>query len=519
MLFSLMPSAVTSLSETTSTIAYIRTLFTYIDPLPFMIEVVASWLSAMTIQQLIVRLSKDRSTLLQAAADRSRDGVVFSDTIRSSVKLLSDDAKDVLRVLALYGEPLAKEKVIDVLDMRTDVAFNEVCDSGLVRILEDGKVVIWSLVGEFVRGTQPTSCRNVLRKMVRVGLISSTVVESLPTELVDTVMLVTNPNEISAFIVGFNMAIKKANISKAKMVLENTTDYIVNNFLDALSPTVLSTLCSNYGIARLFSIYDSIITKINNTKSKSSQSLNELITQEARNALLTKAVDSSVVKSALEHELQENIGHAISIALYLSVHRPSQTFTEVAESISDKLDQVSGGLEAGGICLVRGLLFEDRGEYKAALESLTSAKSYIVKGKANNYYAYCVYQELRLRNIRHLLSFEMTVSELLSIQSVNEPGIVCGIASQLAFSFTDKRPETALHYLKISNSLYSTHLSHEKTSFATLNRRIELILRDSLGDDYIDAHLTGVDVSNVSIGDLCGPLDEYVRQTTLFAQG
>jgi hypothetical protein len=355
--------------------------------------------------------------------------------------------------------------------------------------------------------------------MVRVGLISSTIVDSLPTELVETVIWVTSTNEISAFIIGFNRAITTANISKAKVILENTTDYIVNNFLDVLSPNVLSTLCSNYGIARLFSIYDSIITKINNTKSINSRSHNELITQEVRNALLSKSVDSSVVKSALQCELTDNIGHAISIALYLSVHRPSQTFTEVAEAISDKLSLVSGGLEAGGICLVRSLLFEDRGEYKSALESLTSAKSYIVKGKANTYYAYCVYQELRLRNTRDLMSLEFTVSELLSIQSVNEPGIVCGIASQLAFSFTDKRPETSLHYLKISNSLYSAHLSNEKTSFATLNRRIELILRDSLGDDYIDAHLTSVDVSNVSIGDLCGPLDEYVRQTTLFAQG
>ena len=42
---------------------------------------------------------------------------------------------------------------------------------------------------------------------------------------------------------------------------------------------------------------------------------------------------------------------------------------------------------------------------------------------------------------------------------------------------------------------------------------------NELGDEYIDTHLTNVDVSNVSIGDLCGPLDEYVRQTTLFAQG
>jgi len=108
---------------------------------------------------------------------------------------------------------------------------------------------------------------------------------------------------------------------------------------------------------------------------------------------------------------------------------------------------------------------------------------------------------------------------LIPLSTVNEPGIVCGIASQLAFSFTDKRPETSLHYLRLSNSLYSAHLSNEKTSFATMNRRIELILRDSLGDEYIDTHLTSVDVSNVSIGDLCGPLDEYVRQTTLFAQG
>ena len=169
--------------------------------------------------------------------------------------------------------------------------------------------------------------------------------------------------------------------------------------------------------------------------------------------------------------------------------------------------------------LIAGLMLEDQADYVAAIDSLVKAKLFIDHLKAPNYYAYCSYQEIRIRNGRKLFTFEHALSELLPIQSVNEPGIVCGIASQLAFSFTDKRPETSLHYLKISNSLYSAHLSNEKTSFATLNRRIELILRDSLGDEYIDAHLTSVDVSNVSIGDLCGPLDEYVRQTTLFAQG
>jgi hypothetical protein len=230
-------------------------------------------------------------------------------------------------------------------------------------------------------------------------------------------------------------------------------------------------------------------------------------------------VDSAVVRNALDHNLTDNLGHAISIALYLSVHRPSKTFTEVAEVISSKITLVSNGLESGGVCLVSGLLLEDRGEYVAAVASIQNAKSHIVRETATNYYGYCVYQEMRIQITRNAFAFEHALTELLSIESVNEPGIVCGIASQLAFSFTDKRPETSLHYLRISNSLYSAHLSNEKTSFATMNRRIELILRDSLGDDYIDAHLTSVDVSNVSIGDLCGPLDEYVRQTTLFAQG
>jgi len=519
MLFSLMPAAVTSLSETTSTIAYLRTLFTYIDPLPFMIEVVASWLSAMTIQQLIVRLSKDRSHLLQAAAERSRDGVVFSDTIRASVKVLSHDGKEVLRLLALYGEPLSKEKIIDVLALRTDVAVKEICDSGMVRLLEDGKIVVWSLVGEFVRSTQPTSCRTVLRKMIRIGLLSSTVIENAHKEITETVMTITTTMEMSAFIVGFNRAISKANIAKAKHVLQNTSDYVVNNFLGNLSPYSLSVLCSNYGIVRLFDIYDSITNLINSTTDKNYQSHNELITQEVRNALLAKPVDSKRVRNALDHNFTDNIGHAISIALYLSVHRPSQSFTEVAEAISSKYAFVSNGLESGGICLVNGLLCEDRGDYVSALASINNAKSHIVRGTATNYYAYCVYQEIRLQVTQSIFGFDQALTEMLSIESVNEPGIVCGIASQLAFSFTDKRPETSLHYLRISNSLYSSHLSNEKTSFATMNRRIELILRDSLGDDYIDTHLTSVDVSNVSIGDLCGPLDEYVRQTTLFAQG
>jgi hypothetical protein len=150
-----------------------------------------------------------------------------------------------------------------------------------------------------------------------------------------------------------------------------------------------------------------------------------------------------------------------------------------------------------------------RSDFRTALSSLRTERIFI-------HASYCLYQLIRTKTFK---TFADLLPELFQYESVNEPGIVCGIASQLAFSFTDKRPETSLHYLKISNSLYSAHLSNEKTSFATLNRRIELILRDSLGDEYIDTHLTSVDVSNVSIGDLCGPLDEYVRQTTLFAQG
>jgi hypothetical protein len=355
--------------------------------------------------------------------------------------------------------------------------------------------------------------------MIRIGLLSSTVIENAHKEITETVMTVTTTKEMSAFIDGFNRAISKANIAKAKHVLQNTSDYVVNNFLGNLSPYSLSVLCSNYGIVRLFDIYDSITNLINSTTDKNYQSHNELITQEVRNALLAKPVDSKRVRNALDHNFTDNIGHAISIALYLSVHRPSQSFTEVAEAISSKYAFVSNGLESGGICLVNGLLCEDRGDYVSALASINNAKSHIVRGTATNYYAYCVYQEIRLQVTRSIFGFDQALTEMLSIESVNEPGIVCGIASQLAFSFTDKRPETSLHYLRISNSLYSAHLSNEKTSFATMNRRIELILRDSLGDDYIDTHLTSVDVSNVSIGDLCGPLDEYVRQTTLFAQG
>ncbi len=246
MLFSLMPAAVTSLSETTSTIAYIRTLFTYIDPLPFMIEVVASWLSAMTIQQLIVRLSKDRSHLLQAAAERSRDGVVFSDTIRASVRFLSHDGKDVLRLLALYGEPLSKEKIIEVLSLRTDVAVKEICDSGMVRLLEDGKIVVWSLVGEFVRSTQPTSCRTVLRKMIRMGVISITTATSSSTEIVETSLSFDNPNDLNKLL-------------QQIVFTGNTSDiYATKQILHALSPKVLLldfSSMSQYEVTVILAIY------------------------------------------------------------------------------------------------------------------------------------------------------------------------------------------------------------------------------------------------------------------------
>lgn len=518
MLFSLMPSAVTSLSETTSTIAYIRTLFTYIDPLPFMIEVVASWLSAMTIQQLIVRLSKDRSTLLQAAADRSRDGVVFSDTIRSSVKLLSDDAKDVLRVLALYGEPLAKEKVIDVLDMRTDVAFNEVCDSGLVRILEDGKVVIWSLVGEFVRGTQPTSCRNVLiSRRSRLPISNKLISFALPPILKD---------------------LKEGFVpTELPTVLSRASWYIDSDLKHQLKEMLLTfcTLDPSYALSKI-SGHDVIAVVLGLTKFRLLHEARILLTRysdflqdkqklelQYLDCLLTtrqaNTVSDGRIFDYIASDDPNRFNKIVSFALACVPSRPCVGFNLSVEYV-EKFDiDTLNGSDLYGIRLIQSLNYEDAGQYSKCLDYLNKLIVDFPSEHFGYHNSYVAYHILRLQNRVQPTLINMTIPMLIPLSTVNEPGIVCGIASQLAFSFTDKRPETALHYLKISNSLYSTHLSNEKTSFATLNRRIELILRDSLGDDYIDAHLTGVDVSNVSIGDLCGPLDEYVRQTTLFAQG
>ena len=514
MLFSLMPAAVTSLSETTSTIAYLRTLFTYIDPLPFMIEVVASWLSAMTIQQLIVRLSKDRSNLLQAAAERSRDGVVFSDTIRASVKVLSHDGKDVLRLLSLYGEPLSKEKIIDVLSLRTDVAVKEICDSGLVRLLEDGKIVVWSLVGEFVRSTQPTSCRNVLRKMIRMGVISITTATSSSTEIVETSLSFDNPNDLNKLLQQIVFTGNTSDIYATKQILHALSPKVLMLDFSSMSQYEVTVILAIYGLVRNSDFQMKFVETLNQVTGKHSHLIK--VQREQFKAMNGLDIDVAPVLAALESDFTSYVIPTITTLLYLNHRRPNAQFTALANAIiAGPIDQLDK-FQNAGVILVRAMLREDtndllgaRSDFRTALNSLRTLRIFI-------HASYCLYQLMRTRTFK---TFEDLLPELVQYESVNEPGIVCGIASQLAFSFTDKRPETSLHYLRISNSLYSAHLSNEKTSFATMNRRIELILRDSLGDDYIDTHLTSVDVSNVSIGDLCGPLDEYVRQTTLFAQG
>ena len=514
MLFSLMPAAVTSLSETTSTIAYLRTLFTYIDPLPFMIEVVASWLSAMTIQQLIVRLSKDRSHLLQAAAERSRDGVVFSDTIRASVKVLSHDGKEVLRLLALYGEPLSKEKIIDVLALRTDVAVKEICDSGMVRLLEDGKIVVWSLVGEFVRSTQPTSCRTVLRKMIRMGVISITTATSSSTEIVETSLSFDNPNDLNKLLQQIVFTGNTSDIYATKQILHALSPKVLMLDFSSMSQFEVTVILAIYGLVRNSDFQKKFVETLNQVTGKHSHLIK--VQREQFKAMNGLDIDVAPVLAALESDFTSYVIPTITTLLYLNHRRPNAQFTELANAIiAGPIDQLDK-FQNAGVILVRAMLREDtndllgaRSDFRTALNSLRTLRIFI-------HASYCLYQLMRTRTFK---TFEDLLPELVQYESVNEPGIVCGIASQLAFSFTDKRPETSLHYLRISNSLYSAHLSNEKTSFATMNRRIELILRDSLGDDYIDTHLTSVDVSNVSIGDLCGPLDEYVRQTTLFAQG
>ncbi|MFY8051007.1 MAG: hypothetical protein ACOVP2_00200, partial [Armatimonadaceae bacterium] len=514
MLFSLMPAAVTSVSETTSTIAYIRTLFTYIDPLPFMIEVVASWLSAMTIQQLIVRLSKDRSTLLQAAAERTRDGVVFSDTIRSSVKVLSNDAKGVLRLLSLYGEPIAKDKVIDVLGLRSDAAYEEICESGLVRILDDGKVVVWSLVGEFVRSTQPTSCRNVLRKMVRVGLISITTTTTCSTEIVETSLSFENPNDLNKLLQRIVFTGNTSDINATKHILHALSSKVLLLDFSTMSQYEVTVLLALYGLVRNSDFQMKFIENLSQVTGNHSHLIN--VQREQFKAMNGLDIDVAPILTALEYDFASYVIPTITTLLYLNHRRPNAQFTALANAITlGPIDQLDN-FQKAGVILIRAMHREDtndllgaRADFRSALNSLRTERIFI-------HASYCLYQLIRTKTYN---SFEDLLPELFQYESVNEPGIVCGIASQLAFSFTDKRPETALHYLRISNSLYSAHLSNEKTSFATLNRRIELILRDALGDEYIDAHLTKVDISNVSIGDLCGPLDEYVRQTTLFAQG
>ena len=514
MLFSLMPAAVTSLSETTSTIAYLRTLFTYIDPLPFMIEVVASWLSAMTIQQLIVRLSKDRSHLLQAAAERSRDGVIFSDTIRASVRVLSHDGKDVLRLLSLYGEPLSKEKIIEVLGLRTDVAVKEICDSGMVRLLEDGKIVVWSLVGEFVRSTQPTSCRTVLRKMIRMGVISITTATSSSTEIVETSLSFDYPNDLNKLLQQIVFTGNTSDINATKQILHALSPKVLLLDFSSMSQYEVTVILAIYGLVRNSEFQMKFVETLNQVTGKHSHLIK--VQREQFKAMNGLDIDVSPVLAALESDFTSYVIPTITTLLYLNHRRPNAQFTALANAIiAGPIDQLDN-FQKAGVILVRAMLREDtndllgaRSDFRTALNSLRTLRIFI-------HASYCLYQLMRTRTFK---TFADLLPELFQYESVNEPGIVCGIASQLAFSFTDKRPETSLHYLRISNSLYSAHLSNEKTSFATMNRRIELILRDSLGDDYIDTHLTSVDVSNVSIGDLCGPLDEYVRQTTLFAQG
>jgi hypothetical protein len=483
-----------------------------------MIEVVASWLSAMTIQQLIVRLSKDRSNLLQAAAERSRDGVVFSDTIRASVKVLSHDGKEVLRLLALYGEPLSKEKIIDVLSLRTDVAVKEICDSGLVRLLEDGKIVVWSLVGEFVRSTQPTSCRNVLvRHRVRIPISNKLIAFALPPLLTDLkagIIPQELPTVLSKASWFIDSELKRPLIDLLLTFCKIDPSYALRNTSDQDVIAVILGLTKFRLISEARQLLEDYSTLLIDRQKLELQYLECLLSARQSNS------NSDIrVFDFIEQDDPNRINKILSFGLACVPSRPCFGFNLCVE-VASKIDITElKGSDLYGIRLIKSLSFEDLGKPEHCVKLLGQLLADFHSEHFSYHNSYVAYHMFRIENRLQPTLSDRILPTLIPLSIVNEPGIVCGIASQLAFSFTDKRPETSLHYLRISNSLYSSHLSNEKTSFATMNRRIELILRDSLGDDYIDTHLTSVDVSNVSIGDLCGPLDEYVRQTTLFAQG
>ena len=350
--------------------------------------------------------------------------------------------------------------------------------------------------------------------MIRMGVISITTATSSSTEIVETSLSFDNPNDLNKLLQQIVFTGNTSDIYATKQILHALSPKVLMLDFSSMSQYEVTVILAVYGLVRNSDFQMKFVETLNQVTGKHSHLIK--VQREQFKAMNGLDIDVSPVLAALESDFTSYVIPTITTLLYLNHRRPNAQFTALANAIiAGPIDQLDK-FQKAGVILVRAMLREDtndllgaRSDFRTALNSLRTERIFI-------HASYCLYQLMRTRAFK---TFEDLLPELFQYESVNEPGIVCGIASQLAFSFTDKRPETSLHYLRISNSLYSAHLSNEKTSFATMNRRIELILRDSLGDDYIDTHLTSVDVSNVSIGDLCGPLDEYVRQTTLFAQG
>jgi hypothetical protein len=335
-----------------------------------------------------------------------------------------------------------------------------------------------------------------------------------PSEVVETALSFDNPNDLTKLLQQLSFTGTNSSIRFTKQILELLAPKVLQLDFASMSQYEVTLIHGMYGVIRKSDFQMAFISVLDQITGLHLHLVS--VQRELFKAMNGQNIRLQPMLDALQHDYSSYVMPAITTLLYLSHRRPHSDFSQLASAVCSGPTEGLDDFRMAGVILIHAMLREDandiegaRKEFRRALVTLLNRRMYI-------HASYCLYQLMRIRTFTLLSDL---LPELVQFESVNEPGIVCGIASQLAFSFTDKRPETSLHYLRISNSLYSAHLSNEKTSFATMNRRIELILRDSLGDDYIDTHLTSVDVSNVSIGDLCGPLDEYVRQTTLFAQG
>lgn len=517
MLFSRLSPAVVAQLDIIENAETLRKLFSQIDSLPFVIEIMASWLGAISLTQLMDRISRDRSTFLQSTTAHTITSVPFSVTVRAMFAGISETAKDLIRLAAIYDSPLPYSTAVTILKLSDDVAVSEAVSSGLLRKLPNGDIFTWAVISDYVRSYHKKSCTRILESVFVAECYTSdlisqnieavcnlvrTSIEKINISKVIRLTLLHQRSSASGTGRQLHFEIYKVLLAKPFLIL-NEDD--AQNMLDALGLARLHL--ERYELIDVFlaqTTLDPLFLKLH---------------RELINACQGKDPNLSFVLQQIDNDPNGALGASISIALALLPRRPNSSFVAITNKLNAIKYTINDHLILDGIQLLNAFILEDTGQYHWSIQSLDEVSERLSLQSISTYASLAIFHSLRIMARLKPLVLDDIVSRLNNVQHVSEPGIVSGFASLIAYTLVDERPDIAIDYLNISNSLELTYLRNEKTSFTLLNRSIELQLRENEGDETINAWIRHFPTTHITIGNIVDRLTSYTSGSTHNNQG